>query len=938
MDTLFGRLHPASRRSLPSLRHTLLLACAIASGCSSTPGSEPRETDAGAIDDATSDAPPVFPCVDPDGDGYGPNCPNGEMDCAPEDPTVAPGFDERCGDAVDNDCDGQIDEGCGCTDGAIERCYEGPDATADIGICSSGTRRCETGQWSPCEGQRVPVAAEEVACDGQDEDCDGRVDEGVTNACGECGAIGMEVCGDGLDNNCNGQIDEPEAGCACDGRENQACYSGPPSTLGFGACRGGVASCTGDLWGECVGEQLPSEELCNGIDDDCDGRVDEGLRNACGTCGPAPIESCNGIDDDCDGEIDEGVRLACGVCPGEAADETCGDGLDNDCDGEVDEGCPCASGEPSCYPGSPETRGIGRCTDGVRSCDPTGEFWGVCEAFVLPAPEVCNGEDDNCDGVIDRDARGCSVCELAVETCNGEDDDCDGEVDEGLRNACGQCLEDVPEETLCDGRDDNCNGLIDEGLLNACGTCGDSCYLEQWDDPSDWATGDLEGLDPNTEDGLRLGTVELREPDLWVANTDDDTVTRIRTDTGAVVGTYPVGHKPSRTAVDFEGNVWVANRAFDQQGTVTKVLGADCEGDACVAFTVPVGGNDGIPRGLAIDRFGDVWVGLYNDRTIARLDPSDGTVLGTYDVGVRVYGLAIDRTGLIWIAALNDNAIVAFDPEALEVIGTFEPEGCVRPYGIAVDANGDLWLGNWTCDDVLHLVRSTLDTPGGPEFRRYDHPTLSRTRGITIDSEGMVYVAASGTERVAKLDPTIAARAAAGETGPDGEALSPWVWTVETCEDPIGLGVANDGDIWAVCNRADSTERFAPDGTSRGRTDVGDAPYSYSDITGFQLRNFTAPTGYWRVVFDCERADCQFDALTWDAEVPPMTELAVRARSASGAPDDWSAWTERFVGAPVSLVEAVPPGRWLEVEVRLTSEAADASPVLRRVDVSWQRP
>ena len=161
---------------------------------------------------------------------------------------------------------------------------------------------------------------------------------------------------------------------------------------------------------------------------------------------------------------------------------------------------------------------------------------------------------------------------------------------------------------------------------------------------------------------------------------------------------------------------------------------------------------------------------------------------------------------------------------------------------------------------------------------------------------------------------------------------------METCEDPIGLGVANDGDIWAVCNRADSTERFGPDGTSRGRTDVGDAPYSYSDITGFQLRNFTAPTGYWRVVFDCERADCQFDALTWDAEVPPMTELAVRARSASGAPDDWSAWTERFVGAPVSLVEAVPPGRWLEVEVRLTSEAADASPVLRRVDVSWQRP
>ena len=93
------------------------------------------------------------------------------------DPAAEGYVEETCGDGQDNNGDGEVDEGCPCTYGDVQRCWSGPPEARGVGGCSDGTQVCGVRadpRWGPCEDQIIP---QPEACDNKDNDCNGCVDD-----------------------------------------------------------------------------------------------------------------------------------------------------------------------------------------------------------------------------------------------------------------------------------------------------------------------------------------------------------------------------------------------------------------------------------------------------------------------------------------------------------------------------------------------------------------------------------------------------------------------------------------------------------------------------------------------------------------------------------------------------------------------------------------
>ncbi len=132
-----------------------------------------------------------------------------------------------------------------------------------------------------------------------------------------------ETC-DALDNDCDGQVDE---GIVCQCTEDNSCYAGSATTRGIGECRDGRRECdrNGEQWQECIGSVGPTPELCDQLDNDCDGRVDEDTDPSCG-CETVSNETCDGVDNDCDGRIDEEIVRPCLCDPNVERMQVCSNG------------------------------------------------------------------------------------------------------------------------------------------------------------------------------------------------------------------------------------------------------------------------------------------------------------------------------------------------------------------------------------------------------------------------------------------------------------------------------------------------------------------------------------------------------------------------------------------------------------------------------------
>lgn len=347
------------------------------------------------------------------------------------------------------DCDGTCDDEDGvftqkgrpCTVG-VGRCKRtgafacSPDGTGvrctdPAGLVCSGSALTPGAPVTEVCGAAPGCPASLSAEDCADDDCDGQIDEGLNCAC----ALKPEIC-NGKDDNCNGQIDEGIAQVACG--------------LDIGACKAGLTRCDNGTTG-CVGATGPSAEVCDNQDNDCDG-ITDGFGDGCFPTAPVGCAFSVGSGQwTCLGVCQPGVRTCTagtfGACTGATlpSPELPCDGLDNDCDGQVDEGFGLGQ---ACGPG---TSGVGACRPGIFACE-AGRV--VCAGGLGPTEEICDGKDNDCDGVIDGPLGPCGEargdCEPGQYQCQGS------------TLVCVQGKGPTPE--ICDNRDNDCNGLIDDGL------------------------------------------------------------------------------------------------------------------------------------------------------------------------------------------------------------------------------------------------------------------------------------------------------------------------------------------------------------------------------------------------------------------------------------------------------------------------------------------
>lgn len=465
--------------------------------------------------------------------------------------------------------------------------------------------------------------------------------------------------------------------------------------------------------------------------------------------------------------------------------------------------------------------------------------------------------------------------------------------------------------------------------------------------------------DAPNNDQLQINETTSTFPLLWIANGGEDTVSRVNTITdceearyetwffGNHLGNAFAGPAPSRTAVDAEGNVYVANRHFEgNPPSVMKILadgGIDRNGngvidtsiddgdciidrsdpaelirltddnangildpdelkDERVAWVRQIGNPNDLGRSLCIAPSGNIWLGTYNGRAYWELSAADGSVLsGPHPNANNNYGCLVDADDTLYGANLFSNMAI-LDTTAP---GTFSnPAHGFSNYGIALDDDNVYLACRTGCSYIQYnKATGTFSTPAD---------VFVTTLGISVDGNGDIVL---GQATIYKFDPS------------DGSVI----WSTPNpagLSDQRGVLVDSNNNIWVVNKNSNNVTKFrGSDGAFLATVPVGNQPYTYSDATGLSFIS-VSDSGFWRVTHDGGSPGVVWDRLVWNTEPqafePPTSSIVVEARASdSAAALPGLAFTPVPNGGPALLT-----GRFIEVRATLSAADDGTSPVL----------
>ena len=293
--------------------------------------------------------------------------------------------------------------------------------------------------------------------------------------------------------------------------------------------------------------------------------------------------------------------------------------------------------------------------------------------------------------------------------------------------------------------------------------------------------------------GIEFSTASA-SVNVWVVNPNynSSTVTRL-SNSGGVIGTYPVSGVPQAIAVDPTGNVWVTTMS----STVVKLSSS---GTTLGTFSV-----GSFPHAIAIAPSGNVWVANYDNNTVTELS-STGATLGTFSVGNGPEGIAIDSSGNVWVADSLDNTVTKLSSTGA-TLGTFSVGS--YPQGIAIDPSGNVWVANYG-DNTVTELSSTGATLG-------TYTVGTGPYAIAIDSNGNVWVANSGIVKSGVVE-------SGGNSVTELSSTGATLGTFSVGNDPGGIAIDSSGNVWVTNQGGNSVTELSSTGTTLGTFSVGSYP------------------------------------------------------------------------------------------------------------------